>query len=111
GAFPLAVAVRSGSISAMSTTIPEALKADLPQSKWGKVLGATPIVMTVIATLLAGLSNSEMTKAQYARALAAQQQSKAGDQWAFFQAKRLRSAIQLGTLDTVQFTAGTARPD
>ncbi len=95
----------------MSTTIPEALKADLPPSKWGKVLGATPIVMTVIATLLAGLSNSEMTKAQYVRALAAQQQSKAGDQWAFFQAKRLRSAIQLGTLDTVQFTAGTAQPD
>lgn len=95
----------------MSTAIPETLKADLPPSKWGKVLGATPVVMTVIATLLAGLSNSEMTKAQYARALAAQQQSKAGDQWAFFQAKRLRSAIQLGTLDTVQFTAGTVQPD
>lgn len=80
----------------------EELKAGLPDSKWGKILGATPIVMTVIATLLAGLSNSEMTKAQYARALAAQQQSKAGDQWAFFQAKRLRGAIQSGTLDLVQ---------
>ncbi len=88
----------------MSTAIPDALKTDLPQSKWGKVLGATPVVMTVIATLLAGLSNGEMTKAQYTRALAAQQQSKAGDQWAFFQAKRLRSAIQSGTLDVVQIT-------
>ncbi|HEX2861924.1 MAG TPA: DUF4337 family protein [Lacunisphaera sp.] len=88
----------------MSTRIPDTLKADLPPSKWGKVLGATPVIMTVVATLLAGLSNGEMTKAQYARALAAQQQSKAGDQWAFFQAKRLRSAIQSGTLDVLQFT-------
>ena len=47
----------------MKTTIPEPLKADLPQTKWGKVLGATPVVMTVIATMLAGLSSSEMTRA------------------------------------------------
>ena len=95
----------------MSTATTDALKADLPPTKWGKVLAATPVVMTVIATLLAGLSNGEMTKAQYTRALAAQQQSKAGDQWGFFQAKRLRGAIQLGTLDVVQFTADTAQPD
>ena len=96
----------------MSTPSPmEELKAGLPDSMWGKILGATPIVMTVIATLLAGLSNSEMTKAQYARALAAQQQSKAGDQWAFFQAKRMRSAIQLSTLDVVQFSEISPQPD
>lgn len=84
--------------------IPEELTSTLPETKFGKILGATPVVMTVIATLLAGLSNSEMTKAQYARALAAQQQSKAGDQWAYFQAKRLRGAIQSGTLDIVRIT-------
>lgn len=88
----------------MGNAIPDALKTDLPQTKWGKILGATPVVMTVIATLLAGLSNGEMTKAQYTRALAAQQQAKAGDQWGFFQAKRLRSAIQSGTLDVVRIT-------
>jgi hypothetical protein len=58
--------------------------------------------MTVIATLLAGLSSSEMTRAQYVRSLAAQQQSKAADQWAFFQAKRLRGAMQRSTLDLLQ---------
>jgi hypothetical protein len=53
-------------------------------------LTATPIVLTVVATALAGLSTSEMTLAQYHRSLAAQNQSKASDQWGFFQAKRLR---------------------
>lgn len=82
--------------------IPDALKADMPQNKWGKVLAATPIIMTVIATLLAGLSTGEMTRAQYERSLAAQQQSKAGDQWSYFQAKRLRAALQRNTLDLLR---------
>ena len=53
--------------------IPDELKKDLPQTKWGKILAATPIIMTVVATMLAGLASSEMTKAQYDRASAAQQ--------------------------------------
>lgn len=61
--------------------------------------------MTVIATMLAGLASSEMTRAQYDRSLAAQQQSKAGDQWNFFQAKKLRAALQHNTLDMVANTA------
>ena len=82
--------------------IPDALKSDVPENKWGKVLAATPVVMTVIATLLAGLSSSEMTRAQYDRSMAAQQQSKAGDQWSYFQAKRLRAALQRNTLDLLR---------
>jgi len=89
--------------------IPDELKADIPQTKWGKVLAATPIVMTVIATLLAGLSSSEMTRAQYDRSLAAQHQSKAGDQWSYFQAKKLRAALQRNTLDLLRGTT-TVRP-
>ncbi len=68
------------------------------------MLTATPVVMTVIATLMAGLSNSEMTRAQYDRSLAAQQQSKVGDQWSFFQAKRLRSATLRGNFQVLQST-------
>jgi hypothetical protein len=85
--------------------IPDAIKADLPPTKWGKILGVTPIVMTVIATMLAGLASSEMTKAQYDRALAAQLQSKAGDQWSYYQAKKLRSAVARNTLDLLAATA------
>ena len=77
----------------MQTKIPEGLARDVEPTKWGKILLATPVVMTVIATLLAGLASSEMTRAQYDRAYAAQLQSKAGDQWAYFQAKKLRGAL------------------
>jgi Domain of unknown function (DUF4337) len=85
--------------------IPEELKSELPPNKWGKVLGATPIIMTVIATMLAGLASSEMTKAQYDRSAAAQLQSKAGDQWSFYQAKKLRSAVAHNTLDLLAATS------
>jgi hypothetical protein len=91
--------------------IPDQLKADIPQTLWGKILAATPVVMTVVATMLAGLASSEMTRAQYTRALAAQEQSKTGDQWAFFQAKRLRGALQLNTLDVLQNTTEVRRLD
>jgi len=85
--------------------IPDELKQDLPPSKWSKILLATPIVMTVIATMLAGLASSEMTKAQYDRSLAAQLQSKAGDQWGYYQAKKLRSAMSHNSLDLLVATS------
>jgi hypothetical protein len=82
-------------------------QADVPQTKMGKLFTAMPVVMTVIATLLAGLASGEMTKAQYQRAYAAQLQSKAGDQWAFFQAKRLRGELQRNTIDVLAATGAT----
>jgi hypothetical protein len=89
----------------MKTEIPDELKADVPPSLWGKILSATPVIMTVIATLLAGLASSEMTRAQYDRAYAAQLQSKAGDQWNYFQAKKLRGAIQRNSLELLRATS------
>jgi hypothetical protein len=66
-----------------------------PEQKtlWETVITSTPIIMTIVATLMAGMSSSQMTQAQYHRALAAQNQSKTGDQWAFFQARRIRSTV------------------
>lgn len=95
----------------MKTKIPEELKADIPQSAWGKVLSVTPVVMTVVATLLAGLASSEMTKAQYDRALGAQLQSKAGDQWSYFQAKKMRGAIQRNSLELLAATTDLVPTD
>jgi hypothetical protein len=63
------------------------------RSFWETILTTTPVVLTVLATVLAGLSQSELTQAQFYRSAAAQEQSKAGDQWAFFQAKRIRGTV------------------
>ncbi len=89
----------------MKTKIPDELAREVSQNKWGKILLATPVVMTVIATLLAGLASSEMTRAQYDRALGAQLQSKAGDQWSYFQAKKLRGAIQQNSYELLTAAA------
>jgi hypothetical protein len=86
----------------MKVEIPKELKSTVPPTTFGKILSATPVVMAVVATMLAGLASSEMTRAQYDRSLAAQQQSKAGDQWSFFQAKRLRGAFQRNTAELLQ---------
>ncbi len=86
----------------MAIEVPAELKSTIPLTWFGRVLAATPVVMAVVATMLAGLSSSEMTRAQYDRSLAAQQQSKAGDQWSFFQAKRLRGAFQSNTAELLQ---------
>jgi hypothetical protein len=86
----------------MKVIVPQELKADVPQTAFGKILSATPVVMAVVATMLAGLASSEMTKAQYDRSLGAQQQSKAGDQWSFFQAKRLRGAVQQNSVELLE---------
>ncbi|MGO8764005.1 MAG: hypothetical protein ACLQSR_02585 [Limisphaerales bacterium] len=90
---------------ASKIVIPEELKRDLMDSKWGKILIATPIIMTVIATALAGLASSEMTRAQYDRSFAAQLQSKAGDQWSYYQAKKLRGALANDDLDLLASTS------
>jgi hypothetical protein len=81
--------------SATSTAAAEAAKEEQKKrTLWDIILTATPVILTVLATLLASRSASEMTQAQYYIALATQNQSKAGDQWAFFQAKRLRQTVQ-----------------
>ena len=95
----------------MKTEIPDNLRSDLPPNVWGKILGATPVVMTVVATALAGLASSEMTRAQYDRSLAAQLQSKAGDQWGLFQAKRMRGALERGSLDLLSSSFELHPPD
>jgi hypothetical protein len=82
----------------LSSAAPDSAPAK-PKTFWGTVITMTPVVLTLLSTLLAGLSSSEMTRAQYYRSLAAQYQSKAGDQWSFFQGKRIRETILAVDID------------
>ena len=79
-----------------------------PKGIWGTILTSTPVVLTVLATAFAGLSSSEMTRSMYFRSVAAQEQSKAGDQWNFFQAKRIRGTSLETTVEVIQ---GLGQPE
>lgn len=83
-------------------------KTALKKSKREMIFTTTPVVLTILGTLLAGASTGEMTQAQYYRSLAAQNQSKVGDQWAFFQAKRIRGQTLEASADMLPVLA---RPD
>jgi hypothetical protein len=85
----------------MTKTPKITLPAEPPKTLWDKVLAYSPVVMTVIATLLAGMSNSELSAAQYERSAAAQYQSKAGDEWNYFQVKKIRGSAMEMTVDVL----------
>jgi hypothetical protein len=90
----------------MST--PATTPAPQKKSLMDTVFTSTPVIMTIVATVLAGLSSSEMTLAQYHRSLAAQNQSKAGDQWNFFQAKRTQGKEMASATDLLRGLGGAA---
>jgi len=96
-----------------ATPAPAAPDAAKKKSFMELVLTMTPVALTVLGTILAGISSSEMTLAQYFRTLAAQNQSKAADQWQFFQVKRIRGTSLETTLDLMPVPAppGPLDPD
>jgi hypothetical protein len=96
------------------TTQPAPAKSDTsaaaPQkNSFETVITLTPVVLTVLATVLAGRSVGEMTQAQYHRSVAGQNQSKVGDQWAFFQAKKIRATEMEMTTDRIPISFKPAK--
>jgi hypothetical protein len=84
----------------MESATPEPATPTPEKKSWFEtVVTSTPVLLTVIATFMIGQSSGEMTRAQYYRSLASQNQSKVGDQWGFFQAKRIRGQILEGNAD------------
>jgi hypothetical protein len=92
--------------------MPKFPDADKKPKNWKDSLyGTTPVFLTIVATVLAGLSSGEMTRAQYYRSMAAQHQAKAADQWGFFQAKRLRATEAQSTLDLLHAASHPSQMD
>jgi hypothetical protein len=76
-----------------------------PAKPKSTMLTVTPVFLTVLATIFAGMSSSEMTQSMLSRSLATQHQSKAGDEWSFFQAKRIRGTSIEMTQELLQSLA------
>jgi len=81
------------------------------RTAWETIVITTPVILTVVATILAGLSSSEMSSAQYFRSLAAQMQSKVSDQWGYFQAKKLRAEQCGNTVEIIRHVSQTMPMD
>lgn len=84
--------------------------ADEPKSFMDKLGAALPIALTAIATAFAGMSTGELQQAMFWRSAAAQDQSKATNQWTLAGFKRDRSLIMQSTAATLRAHAGYASP-
>lgn len=94
--------------------MPDAAPADPPaepkRSLFEKLGAGLPVALTAIATVLAGLSTGELSRAMYWRSTAAQDQGKANDQWSLAGFKRDRAMICETTADTLWLMGSGREP-
>jgi hypothetical protein len=84
--------------------------ADPPKSLLDKFGAGLPVALTALSTIFAGMSTGELSRAMYWRSAAAQDQSKANDQWSLAGFKRDRSLICETTAATLRAQAGFRAP-
>ena len=90
----------------MSNAPPGETKPEEPKGLIAKLGAALPIGLTAIATVFAGMSTGELQKAMYWKSQAAQDQSKATNQWTLAGFKVDRSLIMQTTAAQMAATAG-----
>lgn len=80
--------------------------AEEKKSLFEKMGAGLPVGLTALATILAGMSTSELSRAMYWRSTAAQDQGKANDQWSLAAHKRDRALMCETTADTLKAVGG-----
>ncbi|MEO2090031.1 MAG: hypothetical protein ABGY75_11110 [Gemmataceae bacterium] len=80
--------------------------ADEPRTLFDRLGAALPVALTALSTVFAGMSTGELSRAMYWRSTAAQDQSKANDQWSLAGFKRDRALVCETTAETLRAVGG-----
>lgn len=82
-----------------------------PRSFWDKLGAVLPIALTALATIFASMSNGALQEAMYWKSQAAQDQSRATNQWSLAGFKRDRALIMQTTAALLRAQSGYASVD
>jgi hypothetical protein len=86
--------------------MPDAPPVEEKKSLFDKLGAGLPIALTALSTIFAGMSTGELSRAMYWRSAAAQDQSKANDQWSLAGFKRDRSLTCETAAETLKAVGG-----
>lgn len=84
---------------------------EAPKSFFEKIGAALPVGLTALATVFAGMSTGALQQAMYWKSQAAQDQSRATNQWSLAGFKRDRALIMQTMAAQLRATAGYAPPN
>jgi hypothetical protein len=87
---------------------PDEPKSDEPQSLFDKLGASLPIALTALATAFASMSNGALNLAMYWKSQAAQDQSRAANQWTLAGFKRDRALVMQAAAAQLRATSGYA---
>jgi hypothetical protein len=94
------------SADAAANTSPDAPKPEEPKGFFEKIGAALPIALTALATVFASMSNGALQEAMYWKSQAAQDQSRATNQWTLAGFKRDRALVMQATAAQLRATGG-----
>jgi len=95
----------------MSTDSASETTPEKPKSLVEKMGAALPVGLTALATVFAGMSTAALQQSMYWKSQAAQDQSRAANQWSLAGFKRERALIMQTTASQLRALAGYALPD
>ncbi|MBY0459161.1 MAG: hypothetical protein K2V38_17640 [Gemmataceae bacterium] len=98
------------STDAPATSGDDKKKDEEPKTLLEKAGAALPVALTALAALFGSMSNGALQEAMYWKSQAAQDQSKATNQWSLAGFKRDRALIMQATTAQLRAGAGYARP-